>query len=525
VRLTGKLQDSNGVLYEVVLDATKVGVEEPPDGPVPVQLSLQLHEPTGHTAVATATVTPDVPGVLVSLGDEGRNPILMPGPGPHTTYTRYRTPGTKVLRLEFVPSDSERYARSAPAQVTFEALADVPTNAHLALADGSNGSIVKVDGVDIPRGHDQVVLYSRQTGEVETSTNEWGNELAVDVTSDNKFAVVQRNLRLPVRDKRGTKIPPDGFVISAHGEAGKTLAGLPIIEERFGSDEGTLVTLLTRDGRVTGWPLVVDETKPPVTPPTQPGGRVNNMSVWVMLWPNSTRVDIANLPIEIDEIRLAFFTDSGKLVGYGPYGQQELSRQLKAFLQKRPGRFISASAGGGGYDVDVSNPESYVSTVLSYEEKLGVRFDGFNVDWESDRFRSMAPNIVKALRILKKRKGSQFYCSWSPNGTYKEQYRDVCHANPDVVDELAFQNYDTPVTYKTASDIIKMFLGNGKLRPDQVGIGMMIENNNPKRWTLAQCLDYTRRLCEEYGVRKTNLWEAGRAETDRWARGVKPLTS
>jgi uncharacterized lipoprotein YddW (UPF0748 family) len=83
----------------------------------------------------------------------------------------------------------------------------------------SDGTGYDLTGVDIPRGDNDLVLYT-PGAKAETSTSRWGVEVAV---ASGKVTQV-RDRSLGDADPGPTPIPSNGFVLSGHGEAGRWLA-------------------------------------------------------------------------------------------------------------------------------------------------------------------------------------------------------------------------------------------------------------------------------------------------------------
>jgi len=352
------------------------------------------------------------------------------------------------------------------------------------------------------RGLNELILYTRGTIALVTQTNQYGVEIACSADG----TVLSINNRIAVGKTDGTVIPPNGYVLSGHGQRGEQLLAAASV--------GGKVVLSHRDVMPTP-----DESNPG-TP--LPGVRLSNIAVWIMTWPNSPRVDLGKIPTEVDEIRLSFLINDGRMVGDGPAGLSTMRGELQKFLNARTGRFVSVAVGGGGYTISIPSVTKYIDNIKVAEKHWGITFGGLNWDWEADSFKANAANTIAISRALKKERGNGFYVSWSPNGSYKWDYSQVCQSAPDVVDELGFQNYDTEVSYDTSYDITKKLRGSS-LRADQMGSAMMIENNNRKRWTLEQCIVNTQRLRNDLGVRKVALWEGGRAQSVQWYAAMRNI--
>ncbi len=270
--------------------------------------------------------------------------------------------------------------------------------------------------------------------------------------------------------------------------------------------------------------VIKPQPKPDPVPVSSTHG---HCSVWAMLWSNSPKTPIATLAPEIDEVRLAFAVDSGKLVGYGPYGGKAgLVAQLKAFLAARPGRFVSLSVGGGGYTISIPSVDTYITAIENIEKDFDpdekFKFGGLNWDWEAKAFATNATRCIEVSRKLKALRGKGFFVSWSPNGTFKTAYRDALRSNLDVVDEIAQQYYDSVVSEQAALDATRAYL-DAKFPASVVGVGMMLGSEST-RWDLTKCASVMKAHADQLGVRISNLWEGSHPQTNSWAKAMAAAT-
>jgi hypothetical protein len=360
------------------------------------------------------------------------------------------------------------------------------------------------------RGPDQIIAV-RAPAETIT-TNRYGATVVVGT----------EGLILAVRDDRPGASPKAAPVTTAVPAGGMVLAG-------NGQGCGFLISNAKQGGTVQ-LVHVSPAPGPPPAPEPVPGAapdRSGNIAVWVMMWPDSPRFDWASIPDEVTEARLAFLINGGQPVGDGPWGLAGLQAGLAGFLKGRPDRFISFAMGGGGYEVDIFSVAGYVTAVKAAEKRWmpgGAQFGGGNVDWESARFRASGDQVASVLRTFKAERPG-FFCSWSPNGTFKADYAAVCRRNPDVVDALGFQCYDIPgLSYATVrDDVYPLFVAGGDLKPEQLEVAMMIEPGRNDRWTLDQCTVAASRIKADFGVTRTAFWQAGRPEFPAWARAMRQV--
>lgn len=366
----------------------------------------------------------------------------------------------------------------------------------------ASGVYREIDGINIPRAKNDLVVYDNRA--IYSTVNRWGVDLLIERGT---------NRVLDMRDREETDAAAFPFaltevILSGHGETAQWL--------RDNVKKGDVLTPV-----LTPQVPVLDPVPDPT--PTPVGGS-NNCSIWVLLWPNSPRVDIANLASEVDEIRLAFAINDGKLVGYGPYGgKEQLGSLLRTFLSQRKGRRISVSVGGGGYTIVISDVNAYADNILKIGDDLGVPIMGINWDWESRAFRVDAARCVAVSRRLKTLKGKDFFVSWSPNGEFKDDYRNALKNAADVVDEISQQFYDSVVTYDAALTEVRKYVA--LFGVERVGVGMGL-GPDAKHWDVSECKDYMTRLRAATGVRITNLWwEGSTSLTNEWAAAMKKVTS
>lgn len=397
-----------------------------------------------------------------------------------------REDGTKVTLQYRTDGDviSEWTAPTVPSEPSVPTL---PSGINEITINSEN---LALDGVNRDRLENEIILYTDP--EKYRSVNKWG----VDVLIDRKTMKV-----LDVRDRElGSDPTPfalvagEQLVLSGHYNAGRELADV--------SFAGSNVVLSVVPRQEPEGPSVISQV---------------HTSVWLMMWPNSANVDITK--IQADEIRLAFFIEDGQLVGWGPWGKTEFCKQLKMWLQNGNGaKFASFSLGGGGMNINVSNPTQFKKNIEAKEKEIAdamgipFRFEGMNWDWENDNFERNAENVRKLTQLFRDQRGSAFYISWSPNGTYKDAYRRVLKGYEYLVDEIAQQFYDSVVSYEQALVEVKKYIT--QFGASRVGVGMMLGGENVY-WDLNEATTYTKRFFA-LGVRKFNLWEAGRANTGEW---------
>jgi hypothetical protein len=101
----------------------------------------------------------------------------------------------------------------------------------------ATGVTQRIDGVNIARGTDQLVLYTPQFGE-NTATNDYGTEVVVELTAPTSIqpapAVVEGIIR-SVNDGRGSStLFFDSIVLSAHGAARQAVLANARVGDKIG---------------------------------------------------------------------------------------------------------------------------------------------------------------------------------------------------------------------------------------------------------------------------------------------------
>lgn len=388
-----------------------------------------------------------------------------------------------LLDIKVTPKDTTPPTPTGPS---------FPEGANTVTINGVSYPLAGIDAEDrnpYPggRGPEELVINTMISP---TVYNEWGYTLKVG--ADNKvISGSATNFSFEV----GTE-----YVISGHHNAGSFLQQ---------AKPGDTVVVTKR---------VVDPGGGGGTPPTNTTGA--NTSVWYMSLGDSPKVHLNDGTAELfDEVRLAF-TNNSFDPQPGPFGIATFRSELQYLVDK--GVRITLSFGGGGYGT--SNVVGKVmDAVKRNEDNLQIPIRGVNWDDEGMSF-----NIATAItqsRAAKNERGDDFFVSWSPDGTVKWLYRDALVQNPDVVDELAFQNY-----YEGwGMDIVRMaldgFLQGNKLKPEQLGLGMMTGPNSPAVWTLNECKQFATQAKQEYGIRKFFLWELSRQNTREWVQFMNELAA
>ncbi len=92
-----------------------------------------------------------------------------------------------------------------------------------------NGTATTINGINVERGENNLILYSPQNGS-DTGTNPYGTEVLLEPV-DGKMGILGRTTKMkvvgaPVSNEGKMTIPANGYVLSGHGTAATLLNGL-----------------------------------------------------------------------------------------------------------------------------------------------------------------------------------------------------------------------------------------------------------------------------------------------------------
>lgn len=409
------------------------------------------------------------------------------------------TAGTSDIMTSFNTSETTNtiiYPDGAKVVVTYVSAPTVVTPP-IAFPAGANlvtigSQSYPLDAIDPPttdptqpggRGQDKLIIITNPN----TATrNQWGYEVQV---IDNTTGTNSVHQIVPVR----------GYLLSGNGKA---------------------ATFLQRAASGGPAPVVVS-VAPAGGSGGSPGGSQGNsggsggssappttsyLSTYWMIYNDSPAVHATSIPTTVNEVRPAFFVSSGVLTGLSPFGQSTMANELQ-LLQKR-GVKICPSIGGGGNSIDISNAVTFASRWSGLPSKLGVTPDGINIDIETDFNNSQLIGVLQQLRTTY---GKNFRISWSPNGTYIDQYLALAVQHPDLVDEFGQQFYDASMSWTDIDDRLSQAKSAGLLM-SKYSLGLMI-GPNPNYETVNDCVRYMGLAKAKYGINKAYWWELSRTGT------------
>lgn len=521
MKYSGKLSGEDGKEYPFTIEIGEADSATPE--PTPTTTTLEATQTTARTFRLRASVSPA--GVHGSLTirvreldtdrwTQAANAIQVSGNSELFVTVDYTSTVPVEAQAFFSPVDIAESRVSASQGVLLRPTPELPVPTFPAGANTVRigTKTFPLTAIDPPttdqpggRGNNELIIITKRST---PARNRYGWEATVG--PDGKVLGAMAN----------AIVPPVGgcYVLSGHLANTVDSAGDFVYQNAV---PGATVEVLKLDVPKPPVPVVVD--------------RKNNVAMWVMMWPNSPGFDWSAIPDAVDEVRLSFINGKGVPVGWGPWGKDNFQRGLKSFLDKRPGRFASWSIGGGGYNVDMSiGVDAWVRAINIWEENIFTvvdasgkksmfgQFGGGNVDWEHPDFASNYRTVGAILRKYKAR-SSSFYCSWSPNGSFKSDYAKAVREFPDVCDELSFQCYDiSGFTWSQYVDkVLPVFNGIPK---EKLGLAMMIDPDRNDRWTLPQC-NTAAIAARSLGITKTALWHAGMSYANNWAQAMRGVNS
>jgi hypothetical protein len=377
------------------------------------------------------------------------------------------------------------------------------------------GAAHAIDGTNVPRLKQQLILYTRLFDQTETPTNRWGAEVVV--VGDRVSAITDRQ----PTDAPPVAIPPEGFVLSGHDTARDWLLAHATV--------GALVTLNgspTADGGAppsvdAGAPAPVDAGAPdPGTADSAPMPYPSKaVAVYHMMWTSSDAPKLAALPASINVVNLAFAQgDPPRLVDWSAQGQASFIADAKA-LRARGVRVV-LSVGGSGGNVTIANRQAFVDGVMAINAK--VPLDG--LDWDLEGPAMNQADVLWIAHELERLRGAAFAETMAPNGSNVGTYLPIAVAlhREGLLDAFGQQYYDAVVSKEAAQGRIEEAIGRG-LPEELITIGMMVGSANTY-WTVEECVANVAWLKAKHPrLRGGYLWESGREGTTEWASQVGAL--
>ena len=368
-----------------------------------------------------------------------------------------------------------------------------------------------LDGVNVQRGANQLILYTRTTSQISTPTNIYGAEV-----------VVMRGIVTSVNDRLithggSTPIPIDGVVLSGHDLAREWL----LANARIG------VSVTLPPGTVTSSappaPTTAATTPTSSNPAPTAGFPAKAVGVYNMIWSNSPG-PLSGEPGGVNVHLLAFGSSNSSgtitLMGYGPTGKVDLLAAL-ATDRARGDKIILSLGGGGGYVVDLSATTARVNDIAAIASDIGG-LDGVDIDIETGTINQA--QIVAFAQGLRAKFGTGFAFTMAPNGSNVDQYRPIAKVLSDMglLTYIGQQFYDAPVSLAAAKYRIQQFITVG-IPQSQIAVGMMVGTTS-SYWTLQQCHDYMTDIMTTWpGITKAYLWHAAGTGTPTWVSDMRSI--
>jgi len=480
--------------------------------PTTVDVSYRVKAPSGSERAAatfgrvplTAGVPGTVAGTLVVETSDA--------PGRYTVDVTVRRGGAVLVdapgAAAFTVLGRETPGEAAPTDAGAELDGGGPPRSATRVDIG--GAAHAIDGTNVPRLEQQLILYTRLSDQTETPTNRWGAEVVV--VGDRVSTVTDRQ----PTDAPPVTIPPEGYVLSGHDSARDWLLANATV--------GALVTL-------DGSPAADGGTPPPVDPvdagAPDPGTAdaapmpypSKAVAVYHMMWKSSGAPRLAALPASVNVVNLAFAQgDPPRLVDWSAQGEASFIADAKA-LRARGVRVVLSVGGSGGH-VAIANRQAFVDGVMAINAK--VPLDG--LDWDLEGPAMSQADVLWIAHELERRRGAAFAETMAPNGSNVGTYLPIAVAlhREGLLDAFGQQYYDAVVSKEAAQGRIEEAIGRG-LPEELITIGMMVGAANTY-WTVEECVTNVAWLKNKHPrLRGGYLWESGREGTSEWASQVGAL--
>jgi len=379
-----------------------------------------------------------------------------------------------------------------------------------------------VDGVNVERGTNQLILYTRTSSQTCTPTNIYGAEVVVvssKVTSINDRLITQGGC---------TPIPTGAVVLSGHDLAREWLLANARIGASVTLPPDTVTTTApastTAPPSTTNRPPSTTSRPSTTTPPSTSGFPAQAVGVYNMMWSNSPGL-LSGEPSGVNVHFLAFgasLDSSGTitLMDYGPTGKADLLAALAA--DRTAGDKVILSLGGEGYPVNLSSTAARVADIARIAADVGG-LDGVDIDIETGGIDQT--QIVAFAQGLRTRFGAGFAFTMAPNGSNIDTYLPVAKVLSDrgLLTYIGQQFYDAPVSLAAAKGRIQQLIDAG-IPQSQIAVGMMVDASGGNYLTLQQCHDNMTNITATWpGITKAYFWEASRSGTSAWTSDLRSI--
>lgn len=255
----------------------------------------------------------------------------------------------------------------------------------------------------------------------------------------------------------------------------------------------------------------------------------NKVEVYKKMF-NSDGPNISAIHSSANVIILSFANQSSgrlRLCGYGAEGKASTVAAIKA--KRAAGVRVILGIGGGGYPINVSDVNGFVSDVQFIINDLGTPLDG--LDWDIEH-NADPTNIGLISKRCAEIYGPNFKSGVTIggiNGDLDKQNRiqqGLQIQGHGLLARFAMQCYDwdgwaSPSWYSILRGEYQRYLNDG-IQLQALAIGMMV---GPEAiyWTLQKCHDGMAQLKADLGVTGAALWEASRAGTDAWITDMRSI--
>ncbi|MCU0282296.1 MAG: glycosyl hydrolase family 18 protein [Candidatus Nanopelagicales bacterium] len=283
-----------------------------------------------------------------------------------------------------------------------------------------------IAGVNVPRAGDALVMYTRTAKQTVSPANEWGVEVAVRNGTISEVRDRQATL-----DRRGMRIPRDGYLLSAHGAARSWLLANARVGQAVVLTNGTTSTLT------------------PTPPPAAPVGALPQRvaGVYWTGWNPAPAVDA--LPAGYN---LAYLFAAHRSAPYGAVSWS-YARPTGIPAARARGVKVILSTGGAGSGIaftDRTTSTNFVNSIEAINASWGgtrtaPAFDGVDFNTFEAEAVPNTPEYLWMAQELKRRFGAAFLIT-SPPAPWRDSDRAFCAQMlaAGAMDYCAPQYYDGP---------------------------------------------------------------------------------
>ncbi len=247
-----------------------------------------------------------------------------------------------------------------------------------------------------------------------------------------------------------------------------------------------------------------------------------------MMWPDSPEMNVADIYSPVNMVALSFMQgDPPSMVGWGQYEFKRASTEAarranfiaKAKVLRAAGKRIGVSFGGAGGYINTANRQAMVNSVMALNADLPIDF----IDWDIESAAVNPANMAWVSAELTRLRGPDFAITLAPNGSWVQQYLALAAElrKAGVTNYMYGQQfYDAEVSEAAMLGRLKEAVDSG-ISQRNLSVGMMLEDGNIKRWSLATAKSRMDAALAAYpNIRGAYLWELARPYSSEWATSM-----